>query len=133
MNIKEKQKELKVKQKKANCTVTNNKNQLYSIKTIPISIKCLMLKGVNKMTSDKIKIFRNMFFGSNTPLEAKPIETDAYKNAWRDIEEIQNKLEEENNKYIDKLLSCFGIADDERAFYSFIQGIEVGRLLYSKQ
>ena len=80
----------------------------------------------------KYSIFRDLFFGSDTPLEAKPIKNEEYLKAWREIENIQNNLEKEHNSEVVKLLYHFGTVEDERAFSSFLQGIEVGKALYSK-
>ena len=78
----------------------------------------------------KYNIFRNLFFGNDTPLEANPIENEEYKKAWREIENIQES--QGNNELLQKLIDNFYIADDERAFSSFLQGVELGRVLYSK-
>lgn len=80
-----------------------------------------------KNNNDKIDFYKKLFFGTDTPIEAEPIKTTRYKLAWNNIELIQDKLKD--NEYIGELIKQFEIADDERAFSSFVKGIEIGKLL----
>jgi len=78
----------------------------------------------------KYAFLRDLFFGADTPLEARPIENQDYKKAWREIENIQNNLEKDHNSEVVKLLYHFGTIEDKRAFSSFVQGFEIGKMLY---
>lgn len=80
--------------------------------------------------NNKEKILRNLFFGTDTPIESLPITNEKYIIAWRQIDILRDKLGD--NEYIRELFKQFDCADDERAFNSFVQGVEVGKLLYSK-
>lgn len=78
---------------------------------------------------NKEELLRNLFFGGDLPLEAKPIGGEKYLNAWKRIELLRDNMPD--NEETKELFARFDQADDERAFYSFMYGIEIGRLLYS--